>query len=179
MQRPVPDEVLLGLIKAQPAHGYELQDRFKSKSDLGRIWTMSTSQLYAVLKRLEDEELILGKKVAVKDAPSRNEYSITERGERKLMSWMNEENPSSSIHRMRVIFMSKLYIAILLCMPFDDVIAHQKISCATQKMELIKERTQVQSQMEGLVLDFVISQLDSALSWLDNCTRTLHPHPEC
>ena len=77
MQRPVPDEVLLGLIKAQPAHGYELQDRFKSKSDLGRIWTMSTSQLYAVLKRLGDEGLILGKKVAVKDAPSRNEVELS------------------------------------------------------------------------------------------------------
>ncbi|MEA3328076.1 MAG: PadR family transcriptional regulator, partial [Chloroflexota bacterium] len=119
MQPPVPDEVLLGLIKAQPSHGYEMLDKFKSKSHLGRIWTMSTSQLYAVLKRLEEDGLIVGQHVVVKYAPSRIEYSITEEGDRNLTAWLNDENPSSSIHRLRVIFMSKLYIANLLKMPID------------------------------------------------------------
>ena len=179
MQPPVPDKVLLGLIKAQPSHGYEMLDKFKSKSDLGRIWTMSTSQLYAVLKRLDEDGLIVAQHVVVKYAPSRIEYSITEEGDRKLTAWLNDENPSSSIHRLRVIFMSKLYIANLLKMPIDDIIQHQKAVCATQQKELIMERDQVQSQLEGLVLDFVISQLDSAMNWLDNGLCTLSQYSEC
>jgi len=178
MQRLIPDEVLLGLIKAQPAHGYELLDRFKSKADLGRIWTMSTSQLYAVLKRLEEEGLIDGQQIVVKDAPSRTEYSITNQGEVTLRSWLNETYPSSSIHRIRVIFMSKLYIANLLGVPYEDIIEHQEKACVTQRQKLILERQQVHSKIEEVVLDFVIGQLDSALIWLAHCSCFFTPHAE-
>ena len=137
---------------------------------------MSTSQLYAVLKRLEEDGLIVGQQVAVSDAPSRNKYAITTEGDRKLNTWLYDSNPSSSIHRIRVIFLSKLYIAILLELPFEDIIEHQKTACITQRNEFLNERKQTQSQLEGLVLDFIISQLDSALNWLEICYDTLSPN---
>ena len=178
MQRLIPDEVLLGLIKAQPAHGYELLDRFKSKADLGRIWTMSTSQLYAVLKRLEEGGLIVGQQIVVKDAPTRIEYSITNQGEAKIRTWLNEAYPSSSIHRIRVMFISKLYIANLLGMPLEDIIELQKRACRMQRQEMILERKQVHSKIEEVVLDFIIGQLDSALNWLAHCSCFFTPHTE-
>lgn len=167
MQKFVPDYVLLGLIKANPSHGYELLDRFKSKSDLGRIWTMSTSQVYAVLKRLEKEGLVIGKAVHRREAPSRKEYSITFEGEEKLKTWLYDTNPSPSIHWIRVIFLSKLYIADLLTMPKNEIIEHQRRVCFSQHQDFSKERHQAQTDFEGLVLDYILNQLDAAQNWLE------------
>ncbi len=90
---------------------------------------MSTSQVYAVLKRLVKEGLILGKSVQVREAPTRMEYTITAKGEKKLQEWLYEANPSPSIHWIRVIFFSKIYIANLLGIPIDEIIDHQQKVC--------------------------------------------------
>lgn len=173
MHKLVPDEVLLGLLKSKPSHGYELLDRFKSKTDLGRIWTMSTSQLYAVLKRLEREGLILGQQFHSKDAPSRIEYSITPTGEKRLQNWLYETKPSTSIHKIRVLFTSRLYIANLIEMPIEEIISYQKIVCLAKHKEFLMERSQVNNHLEGLILDYIIGQLDSALDWLEKCSLSL------
>ena len=55
MSQLTPDETLLGLLAAQTRHGYELQECFRDPAQLGEVWNLSTSQLYAVLKRLEQQ----------------------------------------------------------------------------------------------------------------------------
>ena len=42
-----------GIVAARARHGYQLIDCFRDTAQLGRVWDLSTSQLYAVLKRLE------------------------------------------------------------------------------------------------------------------------------
>ena len=168
----VPDCVLLGLIKANPSHGYEMLDLFRSTSDLGRIWTMSTSQVYAVLKRLEKKELIDGKPILGRDAPSRMEYSITKKGEEKLHDWLYEANPSPGIHWIRVVFFSKLYIASLLGMPTDEIIEIQQDVCRKQLNSFTMARKHARVRFEELVLDYVIGQLKTALSSMENLPRT-------
>jgi DNA-binding PadR family transcriptional regulator len=169
MNKLVPDEVLLGLIQAQPAHGYELLEIFRSQAHLGRIWTMSTSQLYAVLKRLEDSGAIQGQQVTSPDAPSRIEYTITDRGVQQLADWLYDPQPSSSIHKIRVMFLSRLYIANILSMNSDKIRHHQKGVCEHQRQKLLVQRQKVASPVEALTLDFVISQLETAISWLTYC----------
>ena len=71
MPRLTPDEVVLGLLKAHPTHGYELLETFHDRAHLGRIWNMSTSQLYAVLKRLEEEGASTGHTIPREDAPTK------------------------------------------------------------------------------------------------------------
>ena len=61
MSTLTPDETILGLIAIQTCYGYELIETFRSSSELGDIWKMSTSQIYAVLKRLERVGLIDGR----------------------------------------------------------------------------------------------------------------------
>jgi len=128
---------------------------------------MSTSQVYAVLKRLEIEGLVIGKSVHSKEAPSRKVYSITPLGEEKLNAWLYETNPSPSIHWIRVIFLSKLYIADLLEMSKDEIIEHQIGSCQSQHKVFSKERNKAQTAFEGLILDYILNQLDAALDWLE------------
>src|SRR5690606_23175949 len=109
MAIPVPDETILGILAAEPQHGYQLLARFQSKADLGRVWTLSTSQLYAVLKRLEGQRAVRGKTRRSADAPPRREYAITAAGRRQLEAWLAETQLSASIRQVRVQFISRLY----------------------------------------------------------------------
>jgi DNA-binding PadR family transcriptional regulator len=178
MNRPVPDEVILGLLKAQPTHGYELLEYFRSPTALGRIWTMSTSQLYAVLKRLANNGDILGKVLDVPNAPARVEYMVSEEGNQKLEAWLYDLNPSASIHRIRILFLSRVYIANLLNTPLEAIIATQLSSCQAQQDILFAHRVDSQSEIEQLTLDFVISQLNAAINWLKQSQFSIKTTPK-
>jgi DNA-binding PadR family transcriptional regulator len=168
MAQPVPDEVILGLLKAQPAHGYELLDCFRSRAQLGRIWRMSTSQLYAVLKRLELEGAIMGQAFEAKNAPTRVVYRVTDHGYCQLKAWLLDPHPSPSVHRIRVLFLSRVYIANLLSISIDQIVTAQVQACQRQCEVFKVQRNTNPSEIEGITLDFVIQQLESAIHWLKN-----------
>src|SRR5579863_8426451 len=109
MSSITPDETILGLLAVRARHGYELLDCFRDASQLGEVWNLSTSQLYAVLKRLESQGLTTGHEVLVPDAPARTEYELTPAGEAHLQAWLDEPSPSASVHRIRIEFLSRLY----------------------------------------------------------------------
>ena len=174
MKRLVPDEVVLGLLRYQPSYGYELLNWFNSREYMGRIWTMSTSQIYAVLKRLEDQGAIAGKEIATKNAPTRNEFHITKRGLERIQEWLYDSKPSASIHRIRVEFISRLFIAELLELRKQPIIQNQREACEGVLEKIKKQKSLSGSATEILTLDFVIGQLESALNWLAHCnTYTL------
>jgi DNA-binding PadR family transcriptional regulator len=167
MIRPVPDEVILGLLQHAPAHGYDLLESFNSRDQLGLMWSLSTSQLYAVLKRLKSEGAIEGERINSTDGPSKIVYSITAKGREQLEKWLFDPVPSASIHRIRVLFLSRLYIADLLGMDRTKIIRHQRKVCENQLKKFYEEREKASSPFEQLTIDFVIGQLESALAWLD------------
>jgi len=160
--------VILGLLALQPAHGYELLERFKSKEQLGRIWTMSTSQLYAVLNRLNEEGAVTGRRLLPKDGPPRTQYTITEKGHSLVHTWLFEHNPSSSIHRIRVMFLSRLYIADLLKVSKTRIFNNQIASCQSQFRKLSRKKADIISPIEAIALDFVLNQLSAVLNWLED-----------
>ena len=169
MKRLVPDEVILGILKYHPSHGYELLNWFNSREYLGRIWTMSTSQIYAVLKRLEDQGSIAGHEIFTPNAPTRNEFHVTEKGSERIQAWLYNSKPSASIHRIRVEFISRLFIAELLGLSKQQVIQHQNEACESVLEKVMREKSLTDSPTELLTLNFVIGQLESALKWLADC----------
>jgi DNA-binding PadR family transcriptional regulator len=168
MTRPVPDEVILGLLDYQPAHGYDLLERFRSNKHLGRIWRMSTSQIYSVLKRLEDHGCVSGISVKAEDAPTRREYRLLPKGELHLNQWLYDERPSASLHRIRVIFLSRLYIALLLQKPVEKIFRNQIIVCKQKYNRFMLEQQEDGSKIEFMALDLVINQLSSVINWLED-----------
>ncbi|HYO87072.1 MAG TPA: PadR family transcriptional regulator, partial [Candidatus Limnocylindrales bacterium] len=137
---PTPDETILGLLCIQPMHGYELLRRFHDRGELGSIWRLSTSQLYAVLKRLADGGWITGQHVATPLAPERTEYSITERGRERLLTWLAEPVPSPSVRTVRVEFVSRLILARALHFPLEGMIRAQRAACASRLDDLRQSR---------------------------------------
>lgn len=169
MEQLTPDEVLLGLLAAQPAHGYQLLEAFRHPQQLGRVWHLSTSQLYAVLKRLERKGWIDGREVTLHEAPPRTEYTLTTSGRATLLAWLNEPHPSPSIRRVRVEFLSRLYIARLLQHPTAPIVRSQKRACLAQRELLLQEHATCAPGVGLLALEFVLFQLNALLDWIDRC----------
>lgn len=166
-----PDETVLGLLAARPQHGYELLDAFHASQALGRVWHLSTSQLYNVLKRLEREGFIDGRAIPSESGPPRTEYRLTMTGHAHLMLWLFHARPSSSIRRVRVEFLSRLYIASILRLPTAEIIRYQADACRRERHRLAALGSG--PGMESLTTDFVIAQLDAVLAWLDRCAEAL------
>ncbi len=178
MNSLTPDETILGLLARRPRHGYELLDCFHDPAQLGEVWKLSTSQLYAVLKRLEAQGLTEGYEVLVPDAPTRTEYRLTEAGESRLQAWLNELTPSASINHVRVEFLSRLYVARLLGIPTIPIVDCQKVSCLAKRDELLNRLHMTEPGIGRLTLELVVAQLDAILQWIDRCEMTPKPFYE-
>jgi DNA-binding PadR family transcriptional regulator len=167
-----PDDTLLGLLAAHARHGYQLIDCFRDSAQLGNVWSLSTSQIYAVLKRLDGQGLIVGRAVTSPDAPTRTEYELTAAGLERLDQWLSEAQPSASIRRVRVEFLSRLYIARLLNLPTLELVRRQKESCRQRLAASIEQRDCSAPGVGRLALELEIAQLEAILDWIDRCEIT-------
>lgn len=79
---------ILGLLKEQPMHGYELRKQLSQK--LGFFWTVSFGSLYPTLKRLEQRGVVEMHAYGDKPSRKRQVYAITERGEREFLELLAE-----------------------------------------------------------------------------------------
>lgn len=169
MEQPSPDHVILGLLAVHPCHGYQLQEYFHDPQGLSRVWMMSTSQLYVVLKRLQQQGFITGHTVESSEAPTRTEYQLTEAGQDSLSVWLHEKQPSASVRHIRVEFLSRLYLARLLDVSTLSIVCAQKAACQLQLNMLRTQRDEAEPGIGFLALDFVITQLEAVLQWIDRC----------
>ena len=173
MSALTPDETILGLLAAQPQHGYQLLDCFNRPQQLGLVWKLSTSQLYAVLKRLERLGWICGTEQASETAPPRVAYAITAAGRNVLDAWLNELNPSPSVRRVRVEFLSRLYIAHLLGRPIQPIVSYQRQSCLRDRARIEAMQVGIAPSVGQLAADMMSTQLDALLGWIDRCEAAL------
>jgi DNA-binding PadR family transcriptional regulator len=169
MMKLTPDATLLGLLAEHPQHGYQLLLHFRDPAQLGEVWNLSTSQLYAVLKRLNEQGLIEGTVFESPEAPPRTEYSITSAGMDRLLAWLGEPEPPASIRAIRVEFLSRLYVARLLNHPIRPIMDRQRDTVQRKLALLRAEREHSPSGVGLLSLELVIGQLEHILGWIERC----------
>jgi DNA-binding PadR family transcriptional regulator len=168
MSSITPDNTLLGLLAERPRHGYQLLEAFRDPTQLGEVWNLSTSQLYAVLKRLEAQRLITGTTEESPDAPVRTVYVLTQTGRDQLEAWL-ADYPSASIRQVRVEFLSRLHIARRLNRATGDLIRRQKAACQVAHLSLIDHRNAMEPGIGRLALELHIAQLAAIIDWIDRC----------
>lgn len=176
MARLSPDNVILGLLAVEASHGYQLLETFRAGHPLARIWALGTSQLYAILKRLESQQLIRGITVHSPDAPSRTEYSVTEVGRVQFEAWLHALQPSASTRHIRTEFLSRLYLARQMGVPVVAIIAAQRAVCTVQREKLRNQRAEATGIM-ALALDLAESEMVMMLDWIMRCEHTLTGAP--
>ena len=81
--------VVLGLLADEPMHGYDLLERFRTRS-MGFWVEVGKASVYQVLKRLEREGSIAGKTQEGTDGPDRRVYRLTRQGRQRLGTGLAE-----------------------------------------------------------------------------------------
>lgn len=77
---------LLGVLSLMSGSGYDIK-KF-CDSSIGYFWNENYGHIYPVLKTMEQEELITKKVEQTDGRPSKNVFSITEKGKDELEEWL-------------------------------------------------------------------------------------------
>jgi PadR family transcriptional regulator AphA len=165
---------LLGVLRRQPMHGYELHRHLSSADALGTVWHMPQNRLYALLGRLEEEGYVTSQAEQPTNRPTRKVFHITKPGEEAFHQWV--KRPVQQGRKVRLEFLVKLFFA---CQSGNTaaiaLIEQQKQECISW---VIGTQSAVGAENPGtsylmLVQQFRIGQIEAMISWLDYCRAAL------
>jgi len=165
-----PQPALLGLLHAGPRHGYELFQEYDR--ELGRVWRVGQSQLYAQLKQLEQAGLVSVHVEEQPSRPARKVYRLTTQGQAAFEEWVHQ--PTPYLRHIRTEFLERLYFFRCLSLDgLDQLVARQKEVCRDQIDRFERLMADTEDPFARLVLEFRRGQLDAVVGWLDRCLELL------
>lgn len=161
-----PEYPVLGMLLEQPSHGYALHA--KLRADLGELWNISLSQTYNILKRLEQNSLIVGSPQPQPAKPDRYEFQLTASGRDHFNRWLLEaSNPSSQA--LRVEFLTRLYFARRHRPELLQSLVEKQAADIGHALDHLRRRLQrleASSQINQWALEIRIAQTQGILDWL-------------
>ncbi|EFC81449.1 PadR family transcriptional regulator [Parafrankia sp. EUN1f] len=86
---------VLGVLEARPLSGYELVQFFDTAA--GWVWSAPQSQIYTLLRQMEQRGLIAGTEQVRGTKLKRTVYSLTPLGRKELTSWVSARHPEPPI----------------------------------------------------------------------------------
>lgn len=161
-----PEYLALGLLAQGSSHGYELFRRFQASLD--KLWHISESQFYAILKRAEKHGFVTGSAPQKGEGASRRLLSLSPAGEGRFDEWIMEPTASSP-RRLHLEFTTRLFFARSLYPDRVRRIVSDQIGSLSVEIERLKA-----AQWEGIRLDdvealsaaFRLRQVEAALGWI-------------
>lgn len=154
------EELVLGMLKLGPAHGYALRERIRA--ELGPAWRVGTSQLYASLRRLEEGGFVRGIPEEAAGGPPRVVYALTTAGEERFEAWLRGRPPSP--RRQRGAHLVRLYF--LLRFAPEEVgtfVAGERAALARRRARLLARED---DPFREAVRRFRLLQVEGGLRWL-------------
>jgi len=165
---------VLGFVRHEPLHGYEIYARMHAAHALGLVWHVKQAHLYAIIDRLEAHGLLHADVVPQEGRPPKRLLSLTNAGHAAFDAWLR--TPVAHGRDLRIHFLTKLFWAQHEGPAIAaELIAQQRAACETWLHQLHVERRSLnQAELFAtLVLDFRVGQTDAMLRWLDTCATTL------
>lgn len=164
---PTLEFVLLGLLRAQPAHGYELFHSLRREEGIGMIWQLKPARLYALLDKLEQIGWLESTLQSGEGFLPRKQYRVTAAGEQAFQAWMVQ--PVSAPHRLRQEFLARLYFALQDPALNGPQIIHSQTEICRQWQETIQTHLAylpADARFEQEVLRFRLGQIQAMQAWL-------------
>lgn len=171
------EHALLGFVRRQPMYGYEIYQRLLASVELGLVWSLKQSQVYALLAKLEQEGYLAGSLEAQGARPPRKILRLTEAGATAFAAWVG--SPVLHGRDFRLEFLAKLYFARHEgAAPALGLVARQRQASQRRLAEL---RARIAAlpphSYDWLVLQFRIGQIEAILAWLETCAVWLEAQP--
>lgn len=159
-----PEPVLLGFLASGPAHPYELYRLFDR--ELGRVWRIGQSHLYAYLKKIEAEGFATVEVTEQEGRPDRNVYRITGAGRRRFADWLG--TPSRQVRNLRLELLARLYFFRRRGMDgLGEFAEAQKALLSERVASLELAMRETDDEYWRSVLDFRRGEAEAAIAWLE------------
>jgi DNA-binding PadR family transcriptional regulator len=165
---------LLGFLRRQPMHGYEIHQQLSDATGLGLVWRLKQSQLYALLAKLEREGYVTTTVEYQDTRPPRKMFELTEAGRQAFQKWVRQ--PVSQGRKLRLEFLAKLYFARLEGLDVAlQLIEQQRVTCRDwlRQQEAETDLVRQSHPYDWLVHKFRMGQIEAMLAWLDTCQEML------
>ncbi len=173
-----PEPALLGFMLDGPVHGYDLFKRVER--NLGLVWSVGMSQVYAIVKTFEARGWIHTHRVLQATRPSQKVLELTPEGRRAFDEWLAQ--PAHGLREFRVDFFLRLYFARATGAPRDAaraLVDGQMDACRRELEHLRTRRAEGTDGEEGdlyqLTRSFRIEQLETILGWMERHYAQLVP----
>lgn len=177
MKQPFTIELaLLGFVRHQPMHPYEIHQRLEQHDALGAVWHLKQGHLYAILRRLEEEGYVVSVTQPQGTRPPRKVLSMTPEGRTTFLQWLSE--PVAHGRDFRLEFLAKLFFAQQEGPAAVGLLVERQRHAFQQRQDQLDRRLAALPAgrpYEQLVLEFRRSQLATIIAWLDRCVETLTP----
>ena len=161
---------LLGLLSSQPRHGYELHKELSNLEGIGLVWHVKQANLYALLEKLESQQLVASRLIPSESHPPRKEYHLTRSGHKTFEEWML--SPVEHGRELRQDFLAKFYFARLQ----GEETAHQVLEAQRETLKKLQTRMEAEDDAlsssksyEKQVYQFRMIQIQAFIDWLDSC----------
>jgi DNA-binding PadR family transcriptional regulator len=170
---PSPEFALLGFLKQQSTHGYDLHQQLTTH--LGQVWRISLSQVYNILNRLETQGYITGTTQEQSKLPDRRRFKLTTSGRRHFDTWFNNV-AGCSVHAIRIEFTTRLYFAQRMDREAVQSVIEMQIaqtqSCL-ERLQTLHTELPTDQTFNRLGTELRIRQLTSAIAWMRDCGTAL------
>ena len=166
--KPSSEYVLLGTLMSGPRHGYEIM-QFTEKA-LGETWFVGTSQLYALLKRLEQQGLVQSTLEHQDARPSKRIFTISPEGKYAFLKWLHE--PTQHVRDFRIEFMAKLFFFFHLSIRGGKKLISAQIELLKNVRLKIKQNLSAEiDPYNRLVYSFKLATVEVRIRWLSKKAR--------
>jgi len=168
------EHALLGFLRQRAMYPYEIYQTLAQAQELGRVWHLKQSQLYALLARLEEAGYLSTTTESQGTRPPRKVMTLTPSGLAAFDRWLR--TPVAHGRDFRLEFLAKLFFAGQAgARAVSSLIERQLQACHSWLVDLEAQAAVLQRerQYDWLVVQFRIYQIQAIVSWLDTCAATL------
>jgi PadR family transcriptional regulator AphA len=167
------EHALLGILMTGPKYGYELH-RYIS-IHMSQFWDLSMSQVYALLKRMENDTMVVSQEKWQKTRPPKKIFTLTPRGKDTFLHWLAA--PVEHVRDMRIEFMAKLFFMNKLCQKECPAFLDRQIAVLEEKLQGIERSNETSAdEFQAILYSFKASQTTAALEWLRQCRASFLPY---
>ena len=166
VRRPPGIELaLLGFLKQEPQHGYQIHLLLSDSEGLAPIWHLKQSQLYALLAKLEDDGYTWGV-LQPQDAarPPRRVFHLTHEGQTAFQKWLL--SPVNMPRLMRQEFMAKLYFARQDGPEKTRALLALQYSTCQKWLDTFSAEIIPPDSFHQTIRQYRIGQIEATLAWL-------------
>jgi len=149
-----------------PCHAYGLHQAFER--ELGRVWRLGRSKLYAQLKQLAQAGQVTAQTEVQANRPPRQVYQLTPAGREAFLEWLHQ--PTPHLRHVRLEFLARLYFFRRLGLEgLEALVARQKALLQARITAFDAAAADSDDEFERLVFTFRQGQMAAVIDWLEQC----------